>query len=221
MKKYGVLNILTVIAIVLYFTFMRPADADPVPAATHSDTVLTISESVLLKQPFAQPIARFTERVIKKPFGIHITPHHSPVQPEKFSGYHAGTDFEIFENETDTDVPIFSITDGVIMEQRMATGYGGVVVTSGVIEGKPVTVVYGHVRLSSVRAHIGDSVCAGDMLAVLGKGYSAETDGERKHLHLSIHRGADVNIRGYVPSQAELNNWIDPMWLLQAGSDHK
>jgi hypothetical protein len=214
MKKYGVLCGPAVIAIVLYFASMRPVDADPVPATANPDTVLSISGSALLTRPFAQPIARFTERVTKKPFGRHITPHDSPIQPEKFSGYHTGTDFEIFENEGDSDVPVFSITDGVIMERRMATGYGGVVVTSGVIEGKPVTVVYGHVRLLSVRTQIGDSVHAGDTLAVLGKGYSTETDGERKHLHLSIHRGTIVNIRGYVHSQAELENWIDPMGVL-------
>lgn len=160
------------------------------------------------------PLSRFTERVTKKPFGKYITPHDSPVQPEKFSGYHTGTDFEIIENETDSDVPVRAITNGAVMEKRTASGYGGVVVTSGVIDGQAVTIVYGHVRLSSVSAHIGDSIRTGDTLAVLGTGYSTETDGERKHLHLSIHLGPVVNIRGYVKSQADLKNWIDPMKVL-------
>lgn len=213
MKTYGVLGMLALIAMVLYFVFMRPVDADSISVTINPDTVRSTSESVS-QSPFAQPIARFSERVTKKPFGRHITPHDSPVQPETFSGYHTGTDFEILDGEADSEVPVFSITDAVVLERRMATGYGGVVVTSGFVDGEPVTVVYGHVRLSSVRAGIGDSVHTGDALAMLGKGYSAETDGERKHLHLSIHRGTGVNIRGYVSSQAELKNWIDPMQLL-------
>ncbi|MDP1845177.1 MAG: hypothetical protein Q8L09_00330 [Candidatus Moranbacteria bacterium] len=44
----------------------------------------------------------------------------------------------------------------------------------------------------------------------MGKAYGAETDGERKHLHLGIHKGAGVNILGYVQSKAELSGWLDP-----------
>lgn len=35
-------------------------------------------------------------------------------------------------------------------------------------------------------------------MANLGNGYSSDTDGERKHLHLGIHLGEVVDIRGYV-----------------------
>jgi hypothetical protein len=46
-------------------------------------------------------------------------------------------------------------------------------------------------------------------LAVLGTGFSTETDGERKHLHLGIHKGTAINILGYVQNSSELNNWVD------------
>lgn len=40
------------------------------------------------------PIAEFEKRITKKPFGIYITPQNSPVQPERFTGYHTGVDVE-------------------------------------------------------------------------------------------------------------------------------
>ena len=39
---------------------------------------------------------------------------------------------------------------------------------------------------------------------------SADTDLERKHLHLGIRRGADADIRGYVSDRAALSGWVDP-----------
>jgi len=55
---------------------------------------------------FQPPLDRAAERVSKKPFGIFITPQNSPVQPEKFRGYHTGADFEIFSDELDANVPV-------------------------------------------------------------------------------------------------------------------
>ena len=72
------------------------------------------------------------------------------------------------------------------------------------INATPVTVVYGHFRLTSVSANIGDTLTAGKQFAVLGTGHSSETAGERKHLHLGIHRGTMIDIRGYVSKQFQL-----------------
>jgi len=47
-------------------------------------------------------------------------------------------------------------------------------------------------------------------LGNLGTGFSSETDGERKHLHLAIHKGSSVNILGYVQTKALLFDWLDP-----------
>ena len=38
-------------------------------------------------------------RITKKPFGIFITTQNSPVQPERFSGYHTGVDVEYKDAE--------------------------------------------------------------------------------------------------------------------------
>jgi murein DD-endopeptidase MepM/ murein hydrolase activator NlpD len=163
---------------------------------------------------FLPPLDRAAERVTKKPFGIYITPKTSPVQPERFQGYHTGTDFEIFAEELDADVPIHAICSGKIAVKRSASGYGGVLVHSCVLENQPITVVYGHLKLASIKKSAGDTLNAGDEIGILGKAYSSETDGERKHLHLGMSKGSATNILGYVSSQSQLSGWIDPCSLV-------
>lgn len=159
---------------------------------------------------FQSPLARAVERVTKKPFGIFITPQTSPVTPEKFSGYHTGADFEIFPEELEAAVPVAAVCEGKILARRTASGYGGVAVQACDLNGQAITVVYGHLKLNSVTAKVGDSLNAGETLGVLGAAYSAETSGERKHLHLGFHKGAAINISGYVPNKSALAGWLDP-----------
>lgn len=158
----------------------------------------------------AAPIDRAAERVTRKPFGIRVDPKTSPVQPERFSGYHTGTDFETFPDEADADVGVRAICGGEVVAKRSASGYGGVFVTRCVIGGEDVTVVYGHLALSSIDAEIGERVEAGSRIGFLGSQGSRDTDGERKHLHLGIHRGHVTDIRWYVADRALLSEWIDP-----------
>lgn len=156
------------------------------------------------------PLDRAGERVTKKPFGIYIDSATSPVQPERFRGYHTGTDYEIFPEEANADVVVRAVCSGTMAVRERASGYGGVVVERCTIGGSPVTVVYGHLALSSVRAAVGTSIGVGERLGILGAGYGADTDGERKHLHLGIHKGTVIDIRGYVTDKSALSGWIDP-----------
>jgi len=96
-----------------------------------------------------------------------------------------------------------------LLMKKWASGYGGVVVQGCVIDNQDVTVIYGHVRLASVAVSVGQEVIAGEKIAALGNAYSNETDHERKHLHLGIHKGAAINIKGYVSTQNDLQDWID------------
>ncbi|MCX6797006.1 MAG: M23 family metallopeptidase [Candidatus Doudnabacteria bacterium] len=146
------------------------------------------------------PISNFQERVTKKPFGIYITPENSPIAPERFSGFHTGTDFETTADEQNIDIPIFAICQGPLALKKYASGYGGVAVQQCQINNEVVTVIYGHLKLSSIMQKTGATIKAGDQIALLGKGFSAETDGERKHLHLGIHKGAEINLLGYAQS---------------------
>lgn len=163
---------------------------------------------------FQPPLSRAAERVTKKPFGIFITPQNSPVQPERFRGYHTGTDFEIFSDETSADVPVHAICPGTIAQKRTASGYGGVLVQNCTLDGQPITVVYGHLKLASIPKNSGNNLSSGETIGILGKGYSSETDGERKHLHLALHKGKSVSILGYVQSKSQLSDWIDACTLV-------
>ncbi len=209
-----------------------PTDVSPqtdslaAQAASSTPPQLSASSSASSAQPLSHPasqpssldfpLANALARVTKKPFAIFITPATSPVQPERFRGYHTGTDFETFPGEQGIDVPVSAICDGTLVMKKWATGYGGVAVERCTIDGQPVTVVYGHLKLASVTPKVGDAMKAGQTFAVLGKGFSTETDGERKHLHLGIHKGTTIDILGYVQKKSDLSQWIDPMTVLQA-----
>ena len=156
------------------------------------------------------PIAGALARITKKPFGIFITPKTSPVQPERFQGYHTGSDLETTASEQNIDVSVVSLCEGELLEKKIASGYGGVAVQACALDGQSVTVIYGHLRLSSITAKVGEQLKMGDVLGNLGTGFSSETDGERKHLHLAIHKGGSINILGYVGSRSQLSGWLDP-----------
>ncbi len=164
----------------------------------------------------AYPIADFPARVTLKPFAIYITPATSPVQPERFTGYHCGADAETTTEETDTEIPVVAIADGTVVLARSATGYGGVLVLQVTIEDETYTALYGHLNIDSFTVQVGDTVTVGQELALLGAPYSTETDGERKHLHFGLHPGTAIDIHGYVQSEAELENWIDPVAFFEA-----
>jgi len=160
------------------------------------------------------PINSYHERVTKKPFGIKVSPGHSPVSPEKFSGYHTGVDFEILPGEENKDVPVNAVCPGKLLLKKWANGYGGVAVESCQLGKEAVTIVYGHLKLSSIKIKAGENIKAGEPIGILGKGYSTETDGERKHLHLGIHKGAGVNLLGYVQNKKDLDGWLDALQYL-------
>lgn len=223
-KKIYILIIIAIAIIMLAVFLVRKVEA---PISKNQQTTENIqnkddleSDSVANSNPgvtsqqqseTVDPLENASARITKKPFGIFVTPKNSPVQPEKFSGYHNAVDLEITDGEENIDVPVKAFCDGELLSARTASGYGGVVVQGCNLEGQAVTIVYGHLRLSSLNAKIGDQLKAGDFLANLGNGFSEQTDGERKHLHLGIHKGVDINILGYVGLQSQLSSWIDPV----------
>jgi hypothetical protein len=161
------------------------------------------------------PISEVQTRVSKKPFGLYVSPNSSPVSPEHFIGYHTGVDFETTPQEQNIDVPVQAICAGPLVLKKTATGYGGVAVQSCEIDYEPVTIIYGHLRLASITATQNTLLNQGQQIGILGKGYSAETAGERKHLHLGIHKSSMVNLLGYVSTKDKLNQWIDFLTLIK------
>ncbi|MCW1891770.1 MAG: M23 family metallopeptidase [Candidatus Uhrbacteria bacterium] len=221
-KRLAIIALVLTIGIGSFFV-MRSKNPQPEP-----DQKITTTKTSPEKQPDTKassttpttpsaltlPLSDALSRVTKKPFGILIEKKTSPVQPERFAGYHTGVDFETLPEEQDIDVPVHAICTGPLIAKKRATGYGGIAIQRCVIADETVTVIYGHLRLSSITAKLNENISAGTEFAILGKGFSAETDGERKHLHLSIHRGKDVNVLGYVQNASSLEAWLDALTLI-------
>ncbi len=180
-------------------------------APTKSGTQIpTDQPAPIPKTVLAYPIDNFTTGVTKKPFGIYITPATSPVQPERFTGYHTGADIETSAAQKDTGVWVHAIADGKVELNRWVSGYGGVIIISFNFNGKTYSALYGHLN-TPANLKVGDRITAKQTLTTLGAGYSHATDGERKHLHFSLRPGVDLDLRGYVQNKSELSSWIDPV----------
>ncbi len=188
--------------------------AAPSASGSWASVARSASGSTVAADSFVFPIADAGKRVTKKSFGIHVSPKSSPVQPERFTGYHTGTDFETLPQEKDSDVPITAVCSGRVLFAQWVKGYGGVLVQRCTLKGQPITVLYGHLKSYALAVTRGDTLTAGERIGLLGQGASTETDGERKHLHLAIHRGEDLDLRGYALSKKTLEEWMDPMTVI-------
>ncbi len=155
------------------------------------------------------PIEEFKGRITKKLFGDYITPKNSPIQPERFSGYHTGVDVE-YGDRTDL-ISVVAITAGEVVLAEWVSGYGGVAIIRHNINDKNYLVVYGHLNPKLLPAK-NKIIKSGEQIGVLGEANN-ETDNERKHLHLGVYTGLDLNLRGYVQTEEELMKWIDPLTL--------
>jgi murein DD-endopeptidase MepM/ murein hydrolase activator NlpD len=94
---------------------------------------------------------------------------------ERWGTFHWGLDMA-----AGLGTPIYSVTDGVVLEAGPASGYGNAVYIQ---DEDGYVHVYGHMRYYSVRG--GDIVRAGQTIASVGdEGYSTGP-----HLHYEIHQG--------------------------------
>ena len=170
------------------------------------------------------PLQRAGQRPVALRFGMHVTPDPktNPIDPpERFEGYHAALDFETFAEELESDVPVYAICDGEVYFSGFAAGYGGLLVQRCTISGESVTVIYGHLDGGDELVKKGTVLYAGDPLGKLADPHSHWSDGNRKHLHLGIHRGDKIDERGYVQAEAELAEFLDPATVLPFGATGK
>jgi len=212
MKKiiFVILILLAIGLIAYYFFYFRNKQSSTISSATSPAPSVTISPSIIPspQSQLAEPVKDFKARVTKKPFGIYVTPQNSPVQPERFTGYHTGADAEY--GDVTADVAVYAIVDGIITYSKYTSGYGGCFIIKVEINGTPHSVLYGHIRPSTLPS-LGQQFKKGDQIAVLGTAYSTETDGERRHLHLGILSDDRIDIKGYVSSKFQLSGWLDPL----------
>jgi murein DD-endopeptidase MepM/ murein hydrolase activator NlpD len=198
MKKFYLIILALIIPIALiYFIDNAPSESEEVNKPINNNNNDNL------------PVKRAQERITKKPFGIKVSPNNSPVTPERFSGYHTGVDYEIFPGEENSEIEVYAICNGKLIMAEKKSGYGGLLVQECNLKNQSFTIIYGHIQLSSVEQKIGDYLTKGEKLALLGAAFSPDTDNNRKHLHLGIHSGAVIDIRGYVQNQSELENWLD------------
>lgn len=188
-----------------FYVFSYSPDLDEQVFNSFIDSLIFHSD----KESLNQPLENATSRITKKPFGIYITPEDSPISPERFTGYHNAIDYEILAGEENTSVLVSAVCGGELVQKRQADGYGGLAIQRCVIDNQPAVVYYGHINLESIRHQVNDYLVPGENFATLGQGFTLETDNERKHLHLGISKGNTVDIRGYVPNESELENWIN------------
>jgi Peptidase family M23 len=212
---FGLIASVIIVGLLLVTIWYKHLPSSKTTNNTQNKTQINTPASPTKTPLVAEPIINAKARITKKPFGIYITPVNSPVQPERFSGYHTGTDFEITNQELTQNIGIFAVCDGKLLIRQWVSGYGGVIVQSCLIKEEAVTVLYGHLNISESDTLVaGNNVKAGEPLSILGTPYSHDTDGERKHLHLAIHKGIAIDYRGYVQNETELSNWVDAKTLL-------
>ncbi|HRH93658.1 MAG TPA: peptidoglycan DD-metalloendopeptidase family protein [Candidatus Peribacteria bacterium] len=171
---------------------------------------------------FSAPMDDFTLRAKVLTFGLHVTPDpaDNPIDPpERFAGYHVATDVEVGADELNKEVNVYAICTGDVIYSGFAAGYGGLVVQHCrvSIQGvQDITVIYGHLSLLNLPGH-GVTMKSGDLVTTLAPARTYESDGNRKHLHLGIHKGTAIDMRGYVQTKEEINDYIDPMSVLPSG----
>lgn len=168
--------------------------------------------------PLAWPISRGEEREKKLTFGLFVTPdpENNPIDPpERFTGYHTALDLEIFPEEESQDVPILAACDGKILQADVVSGYGGVIIQSCMIEGADATVLYGHLDYHRFLKSPEQEVKKGEQIGFLGESKSDESGMTRKHLHFGVHKGQEIEVKGYAEIESELENFLDPFPLLQ------
>lgn len=165
---------------------------------------------------YAAPLPGAYNRPTPLHFGLYVTPDpaNNPIDPpERFTGYHAATDFEIKKGEEDKDIPVYAVCGGMIHYSGYAEGYGGLLTEYCNIKGQDVTIIYGHLAIDSL-VPSGTAVETGAQLGILGAARSKDTDGSRKHLHLGIVKGHSSEVRGYVQDPKELDLYLDPQVFL-------
>lgn len=196
------LLVLTLASSVAYLYFSND-NPNRVPYKPTEDT-----NTPELEKKIEAPISEAEKRITKKPYGIFVTPQNSPVQPEKFRGYHTGTDFETFPDEQDKEVAIYAICDGKSISSGQVSGYGGLLIQNCSIDSQTVTILYGHLALASL-PDANTEIKKGQKTGVLAPANSNESGFERKHLHLGIHKGGGIDYRGYVDAKNQLESWLD------------
>lgn len=187
------------------------------PTAPQPPTESVFSPSPA-KATIYYPMASYDSRTTKRTYGQYFsaTSTNDLTCGGHFTGYHNGDDLEIVGDELNSEVPVFAIADGTVRQLSRVNGYGGLLIIEYGLASQVVTANYGHIDLTQPQVSVGQVVTAGQVVGYLGTDCSTETDGERKHLHFSLHKGSSIDVKGYLQEEAELASWLNPAEFLKS-----
>jgi hypothetical protein len=111
-------GLIIIVGLLLVTIWYKNSQSSKTTTDTQKKTQINTPISPTKTSLIAEPIDNAKARITKKPFGIYITPVNSSVQPERFSGYHTGTDFEVTNQELMQNIAIFAVCDGTILIRR-------------------------------------------------------------------------------------------------------
>lgn len=229
MKKYliyiiAIVLILGALGTLYYFYQNRPSMSPPStfthPSQDNSPATSSTPQSASAAT-LVYPISDFSARITTNGYGTYY-PAGGTTNPDRqicpnatyYVGYHTADDLEVFPSELNSAIWAKSIAEGTVREARPVSGYGGLLVIEYELSGSIYTAYFGHINLSTATVKAGDHVTVGENLAELGPACSSANGDVRKHLHFGIRKGSAIDVRGYVPTQAELANWANPKVLL-------
>lgn len=196
------------------FTDSQPTGAVSSPQVSRVPSpspTASISQRTIKKELY-YPLTNYAARITNRGYGKAVTPSDSASFPcgGNFSGVHTGDDLEVTTDELSAEVPVYAVATGTVRQVGTVGGYGGLAIIEHVLAGQTVTAYYGHIALPKTTIKVGDVVSPGQQLSVLGTACSAQTAGERKHLHFAIHSGTAIDVKGYVVNQTLVRNWLNP-----------
>lgn len=197
------------------FLLLAGCTANTVPARQNSTNAPTSSAASKATDRDI-PLSDTESRPKPLHFGLYVTPDpaQNPIDPpERFTVYHTGLDIELLAGEEDEEVPVSALCDGDVIYSDEAEGYGGVVVQTCKVNDQNVTVLYGHLLLSSL-VPIERHIARGQRIGMLAPARSRDSGQTRKHLHIGVHKGNHVELLGYVTDASFLQEFIDPSTLL-------
>lgn len=174
----------------------------------------------MAEQIWYYPMDQYDQRQTVKGFGTFVDDNFYKGKEtlfpyNRFYGYHAAVDLEVFGNEQNDKVPVYAVTDGTVAYIGSLQGYGGVVLEKLNSESK--TALYGHVKIADLSFKVGDNIKAGQLITYLGNAFSLETSKERKHLHFGIYKGEDIYFHGHETTKKQLlSKWEDPNQFLKS-----
>src|SRR5690606_27660074 len=125
------------------------------------------------------------------PLGSAVASGYGPRQCSNcYSNFHHGID--IFPG---AGTPIAAMANGVVSKANAAgdNAMGVNVHIDHVIDGVPVTSVYGHLQAGSLGLRVGDTVTVGQIIGRVG----ATGNAAGAHLHFEIHPGGSGSVNPY------------------------